>query len=182
MLRNFSANNFIAHDNKVTFASYLRALKDNPAKLASLLAIFMIPTLALGWWYYSVAMSVDAVAPLNTYDTSSDGSISSDPANISDIAPGSTSSSDTTEKIDMQIHSSTSNNSQTGFVEVNGQSIPIPADGSTHQVIQNDNSQTTVDINVDSDTSGTSTSRSSTNINLKSSSDTDVDIKSEEIR
>lgn len=176
MLRNLFADNVIAENNKSNLLAYLHTLKEHPSKIARLLAILIIPSAALGWWYYSLAMSIGSVTPLQTTSESSEEIILSEPQNISEIQPdeSTSSSSASTDQIDLKINNSSS---QTGVVEVDGQSIPIPADGSTHQIIQNENGKTTVDINVESDTSGTSKSRSSTNINLRSSSSTDLDIE-----
>ncbi|MDB5187073.1 MAG: hypothetical protein JWM07_545 [Candidatus Saccharibacteria bacterium] len=187
MLSNLSAGSFIAEDTTVNFSTYLRSLKENPIKIVRLLAILIVPSAALGWWYYSLAMSVGAVAPLGSATTiqSSQDTLISAPENISESSEGNTSessSSVSSDRIDVKINSNSSSSSQTGAVEVDGQSIPIPSDGSTHQIIQNDNGKTTIDINVDSDTTGTSKSRSSTNINLDSSSSMDVDIDSKEVQ
>lgn len=187
MLSNLSASGLIAEDNKITPTTYLRSLKDNPSKIARLLAIFILPSIALGWWYYGLAMSVAAVTPLRSIAESSEENIISEPqavteAPVDDSAPSSSASSVTTDQVDLKINSSSSSSSHNTTVEVDGQSIPVPEDGSTHQIIQNDNGKTTIDINVDSDTSGTSKTRSSTNINLRSSSEVDVDVKSKEVQ
>jgi hypothetical protein len=184
MLRNTSADSIIADNNTNSLSLYLRNLKDSPSKIVKLLAILTIPSAALGWWYYSLAMSVGAVTPLRPVAelSSPQDTPISEPQNITETPvdeSASSSSSTSTDQIDLKINS---NSSQTGVVEVDGQSIPVPSDGSTHQVIQNDNGKTTIDINVDSDTSGTSKTRSSTNINLRSSSSTDLDIDSKETR
>ena len=187
MLRNLFADNVVADNNKNNAIAYLRTLKESPTKIARLLAILIIPSAALAWWYYSLAMSVGAVTPLRPAAdlSSSEEVFISEPHNVPEApaddskesgSSSSSSSSISTDQIDLKINS---NSSQTGVVEVDGQSIPVPTDGSTHQVIQNENGKTTVDINVESDSSGTSKSRSSTNINLRSSSSSDVDIESE---
>jgi hypothetical protein len=186
MLRNLSDGSISDRENTISFLSYLHDLKANPIKLIRLLAIIVIPSIALGGWYYSLAMSVGAVNPLRSVSDSSEDTFVSEEkttpitaTNESTSEPSSASSSTSvsTDRIDLRMDSSSTPN---GAVEVNGQSIPVPADGSTHRVIENENGKTTVDINVDSDTSGTSNVRASTNVNLRSSSSTDVDIKSKE--
>lgn len=186
MLSNLFDSSFIAEDTNTSLASYFRTLRHNPTKFARLLAIFILPSMALGWWYYSLAMSVGAVAPLRSSAGSSEEITIPDSQNapaapavndtLTTDATNSASSSVSTDQINLNINS---NAAQSSTVEVDGQSIPVPADGSTHQIIQNDNGKTTIDINVDSDTSGTSKTRSSTNINLRSSSSADLDIESE---
>lgn len=181
MLRNLFADNVITENNKSNLLAYLHTLKENPSKIARLLAILIIPSAALGWWYYSLAMSVGSVTSLQPVSelSSSEEVLISEPQNVPEVPAddsekSGSSSSISTDQIDLKINS---NSSPAGVVEVDGQSIPVPTDGSTHQVIQNENGKTTVDINVESDTSGTSKSRSSTNINLRSSSSTDLDIE-----
>jgi hypothetical protein len=161
-----------------------RELKQNPSRLARLLAIIALPAMALSIWLYSVVMSLGAVTPLQSATESStsftsdlQGAINIDANNT---APIETPVDASSNSVDLKVDSTTSNNSTRTDVQVDGQSIPVPTDGSSHQVIQNDNGTTTIDINVDSDNSGSSRTRSSTNVNLKSSSSMDVDIESRE--
>jgi hypothetical protein len=188
MLRNLSDGSITDRDNTILFSSYLHNLKANPIKTIRLLAILVIPSIVLGGWYYALAMSVGVVTPLRSGSVGdvSEGTFAPEaktaPAtaadgSVSESSSTSSSSSVSTDRIDLKVDSSSS---LKGAVEVNGQSIPVPADGSTHRVIENENGKTTVDINVDSDRSGTSNVRSSTNINLRSSSSTDVDVKNKE--
>lgn len=185
MLSNLFAGSIHADDNKAMLSTYLRTLKSEPSKLAKVLAALLIPAAALGWWYYSVAMSVDAVVPLNSTNSRTSDLPALEQQSSAEAITDSSSSSTTTplsnssENIDVNI---SGNNSPQTSVRIDGQSVPVPADGSTHQVIQNDNGKTTVDINVNSNSSGTSSTRSSTKINLKSSSSSDVDIRSKEVQ
>jgi hypothetical protein len=184
MLSNLFASSIRADDNNAMLSTYLRTLKSEPSKLAKVLAALLIPAAALGWWYYSVAMSVDAVVPLNsTSSRTSDLPALEQQSSVEAVTDSSSSStttplSNSSENIDVNI----SGNSPQTSVRIDGQSVPVPAEGSTHQVIQNDNGKTTVDINVNSNSSGTSSTRSSTKINLKSSSSSDVDIRSKEVQ
>lgn len=183
MLSNLFAGSIRADDNKAMLSTYLRTLKSEPSKLAKVLAALLIPAAALGWWYYSVAMSVDAVVPLNsTSSRTSDLPALEQQSSVESATDSSSSTatplSSSSENIDVNI----SGNSPQTSVRIDGQSVPVPTDGSTHQVIQNDNGKTTVDINVNSNSSGTSSTRSSTKINLKSSSSSDVDIRSKEVQ
>jgi hypothetical protein len=183
MLRNLFAGS-IANLRSNVLTSYLQQHAIQPQKLAGMLAIFIVPISALGWWCYSVVLSVGAMAPLqsasgSTSDvTVSESSITSDTSvNPADVT-SSSSAVRSSDSADVDVNNSSSQTT----VEINGQSVPVAQEGTTHKVIQHDNGQTTVDVSIDSDTSGRTTSRSSTNINLRSSSSSDVDIRSKEIR
>lgn len=187
MLRNLFAASADTDTDKHSLVSSLHALPLEPSKLAGMLAVFIVPISALGWWCYSVVMSVGAMAPLQSASESSSkvsipsSSINSDTSlNAADVTSSMSNPSDNSSSLDVDIHSS--NNSSQTTVKVDGQTVPIADQGTTHKVIQNDNGQTTVDITIDSDTTGRATSRSSTDINLRSSSSSDVDIRSKEIR
>lgn len=65
---------------------------------------------------------------------------------------------------------STTNQTNSTNVSVNGQSITVPANGSTHQTIPSENGQTEVDISNDSGGNGTNQSHSSTQVNINSRS------------
>lgn len=186
MLSNLFDSRFIAEDNKVSPASYLRTLKHNPTKKLGLLAVVIFPGLTLGWWFYSLAMAVGVISPMRSAAVSSDEIIIPDSHSATAIpeitkmeSADSTSSATSNSKVNLNIDNNTV---QSSTVEIDGQSVPVPTDGSSHQVIQNDNGKTTIDINVDSDTSGTSNTRSSTSINLRSSSSADLNRESEENR
>jgi hypothetical protein len=179
MLRNLFVGDNSTDTDKNAFISYLLSPGTERSKLAGVLALAVIPVSALGWWCYSVVMSVGAMAPLQSANGSSSvaipkSSFASDTtvntANVTASLPADPELSDTT--VDVK------NNAAQTTVEVNGQSVPIAEEGTTHQVIQNDNGQATVDINIDSSSSGRATSRSSTDINIRSSSSSDVDIRS----
>lgn len=182
MLSNLSASSTDTNSNTGFLATYLHAVKEKPFRLVSLLAIFVIPSAVLAWWYYSVAMSVGAVLPMQTanetpgveFAPESQGASVESIAGASEVQPQASSSA--SENVDINITSdSTSTN-----VEVDGQTVTVPDSGTSHQVIENDDGKTTVDIQVDSNTSGTNRTRSSTNIDLRSSSSSDVNIKSKE--
>jgi hypothetical protein len=65
-------------------------------------------------------------------------------------------------------------NTHESKVTINGQPAPVPEDGTVHQTISGNNSQTTVDITVDNSSTGVTThsSSSSTNVNISSSQTT----------
>ena len=182
MLRNLFVGNMNADLNKHTLVSYFQALRMQPAKLAGMLAMFIVPIGALGWWCYSFVLSVGAMEPLqSTAGASSEVSLpESSPSSDASVNVDAVTSSlpESSGTVDVDVNS---NSSQT-TVKIDGQTVPLTDQGTIHQVIQNDNSQTTVDVNIDSDTTGTTKSRSSTNINLHSSSSADVDIRTKEIR
>ena len=187
MLSNlFASNTNTTTPHVSALVTYLQSLRDNPSSIAKLLVLLLVAILALGFWIYSIVMSTDAVTSLRSITGSSEAvtSPSQDVAEP-DIAapatvPGVSADSSSSDNIDLKINSNTSNNSTQTDVQVDGQSIPIPSDGSTHQVIEDENGKTTIDINVDSDNSGSSRVRSSTNVNLRSSSSVDVDIENKE--
>lgn len=179
MLGNSSASSIIT-DARAALATYLRTLKEHPNRLVSLLAVLIISAAALGWWFYSFAMSLDAVKPLQPAADSSELQVSDPQKTPEAVTDSQATAGSSSEKADgnssTNIHSSEIN------VEIDGQTIPVPENGSTHQVIQNDNGKTTVDISVDSDTSGSNKTRTSTDIRMKSSSSSDIDIKSKEVQ
>lgn len=166
--------------------AYLRSLREKPARMAAAIATLVIPGAALGWWYYSFAMSLGAVSPLRPAVESSDLQVPDpqpSPAPVSDTQT-TTAPVSSTDQADVNINSNSSSNtnsSQTS-VEVNGQQIAVPDNGSTHQVIESENGKTTVDINVDSNTSGSSESRSSTSVKMRSSSNSDLNVKTKEVQ
>jgi hypothetical protein len=181
MLRNLSAGNITANNMTGLLATYLHSLKEKPFRLVSLLAIFIIPIAALVWWYYTVAMSLGAVLPLQTASETSGADLTPDAQSslnaVTDTPETSSrASSNTSENMDVNI----SNDSTNTNIEIDGESVTVPENGSSHQVIENEDGKTTVDIQVDSNTSGTNRNRSSTNINLRSSSSADVNIKNRE--
>jgi cytoskeletal protein RodZ len=175
MLRDLSAGNVNANSMTGFLATYLHSLKEKPFRVVSLLAIFLIPIAALAWWYYSVVMSVSAVLPMQTANDASGAELT--PESQSSLESPSQISSSSSENIDVNIKNDSSNTS----VEVDGQPVKVPEEGSSHQVIEDKDGKTTVDIQVDSNTSGTNRTRSSTNINLRSSSNSDVHINSKEV-
>lgn len=179
MLRNLFVGNTTADLSKHTLASYLQALRLQPSKLAGMSALFMVPIAALGWWCYSFVLSVGAMEPLQS--TASDATAEISSPELPTLPNASVNINSVTSSPSKSPNSNdvngTGNSSQT-TVTVDGQTVPISDQGTTHKVIHNDNGQTTVDVKIDSDTTGTTKSRSSTNINLHSSSNTDVDIRS----
>ncbi len=61
-------------------------------------------------------------------------------------------------------------------VNVNGQDVAVPSEGSVHKVVNDGNGTTTIDVNVQSNSSGSSSNRSyvRSNLNINSSSSTRV--------
>lgn len=182
MLRNLFAGSSNLATFKSILTSYLQAHAIPPSKLASMLAVFIVPVSALGWWCYSVVLSVGAMAPLQSASGSSstisvsESSINADTSvNAANVTSSFSGVSDTAD-VDSR------NDSSQTTVEINGQPVPVAQEGATRKVFQHDNGQTTVDITIDSDSTGRTTSRSSTDINVRSSSRSDVDIRSQETR
>ena len=169
----------VTDNDKLTFSGYLNSIKHSPSRLTALLAACAIPVAALAWWYYSFVMSVGAFGPLrlvtetpNTPAPAAQQQTTETTIDTSSVAPSSSARSDD----DLNINISSSNSSTSSSVEVNGQSVPVPEQGSSHQVINDANGRTTVDISVDSNTSGSSTTRSSTRIDVDSSARSKVKI------
>jgi cytoskeletal protein RodZ len=184
MLRNLSAGSISTDRSWIALYAYLRSLKEKPARMAAAIAALIIPGAALGWWYYSFAMSLGAVTPLRPAVDSSDLQVpdpQSSPEAVSDSSTTTTPTS-SPDQADVNINSSSNTNSSQTNVEVNGQQVVVPENGSTHQVIESENGKTTVDINVNSNTSGSSESRSSTNVKMRSSSNSDLNIKTKEVQ
>jgi cytoskeletal protein RodZ len=183
MLRNLFASNIVIDNARVALTTYLRTLKENPIRLVSMLAILFILIGVLAWWSYSVVMSLRAVTPVQSNDSSSQVQLSEpqqSPEAISDTSTTTTPPDATSDETRGGTGSNV--NSSQIDVEVNGQAIPVPENGSTHQVIQNDGGKTTVDINANSSTSGSSKSSSSTDVKVRSSSSSDINIKSKEVQ
>lgn len=169
MMRNLFASDDSSTNGKNTLRSYLDSLRHKPLRAAGVAALAIVPAAALVGWYYSFAMSVANISPQNaTTDASLEVTTSES------IKPLEVSEGDIDEVAPTQPPSSQSTPDETTAttdVQVNGQSIPVPDEGSVHRVIKNKDGETTVDISVKSDTSGTSRSHSSTNIQMNSSTD-----------
>jgi len=175
----------VTDNEKLSFSEYLRNIRHSPSRLTALLAVAAIPVAALVWWYYSFVMSVGAFGPLRLVNETPDVTApvaeqQSVETTINSSATTSLSSASSDDNLNVDI--SSSNGSTESSVNVNGQSITVPDQGSTHQVIEDANGRTTVDISVDSNTSGSSKVRSSTDIDVDSSSRSNVkiDLKSKE--
>jgi hypothetical protein len=171
----------VTNNDKFTFSGYLNAIKHSPSRLTALLAAGAIPVAALAWWYYSFAMSVGAFGPLRLVNETPNSTTpvaqqqtAQTTLDTSSVSPSSSASSDD----NLNVNISSSNSSTNSSVEVNGQSVPVPDQGSTHQVINDANGRTTVDISVDSNTSGSGTSRSTTRLDVNSSARSKVKIDS----
>lgn len=92
-------------------------------------------------------------------------------------APYALDSSDATNTTDSSAPGRESFNSESSNVElnVNGQSLPVPQNGSFHKTITNvpnPNGSSSVDVSVNSVSDGTSSSSSSTSVNVHSNSST----------
>ena len=181
MLKNLHLVNNRFTNGKQSLSRYLHTITHSPVRLTTLLAAGVLPIAAIAWWYYSFVMSVGAFGPLRLVNETADttapiaGQQSVETTvDSSSVAPSSSASSDD----NLNVNISSSNNSTSSSVEINGQSVVVPDQGSTHQVIEDANGRTTVDISVDSTTSGSSKIRSSTNIDVDSSARSKVKIDS----
>ena len=61
-------------------------------------------------------------------------------------------------------------------INVNGQNIPVSQQGSTHKVIKNGNSTTTIDVSVDNQTSGDQQTSSSSSVIIDNGSDSSTTV------
>ena len=133
--------------------------------------LIAIVSLVTGWYYVMAARQVSRTVtePVNqTQPTVAKPLPDSPPADVTTIQSVTTSGNKT--------QASTN-------VEVNGQQIKSPSNGSVHRVIQNPNGITTVDISADNNSSGSGSSSSSTHVNLKSSSSNEInDSRSQSIQ
>ncbi|HEX7484035.1 MAG TPA: hypothetical protein VF281_02685 [Candidatus Saccharimonadales bacterium] len=172
-------NLHVTDNDKPTFSEYLRNTKHSPFRLTALAAVGAIPVAALVWWYYSFVMSVGAFGPLRLVNETADvtAPVAEQQSVETTIDSSSVQSSSSASSDDsLNVNISSSSNSTSSSVEVNGQTVTVPDQGSTHQVIEDVNGRTTVDISVDSNTSGSSKTRSSTNIDVDSSARSKVKI------
>lgn len=141
---------------------HLTTLLTKRRTIARPLALFIIPTTAIIWWYYSVALSVAGMAPLRTANTSGESTLT-EPLMISELP------------VDASVHNSIDtqtlirDDAATTDVTVNGQPVPVPEEGVSRSVIEHADGHTKVDISVQSDTSGSNQSNSSTYFELNSS-------------
>lgn len=79
--------------------------------------------------------------------------------------------SDATNHISTQVQSSTSNGSSNTQVNVNGQNIPVPENGTVEETVPGNNNQSDVHITIDHQSSGTNNS-SSSSLHISSQSTT----------
>lgn len=170
-------------ERRLAFSRYLHSIRHSPLRLTALVAAGVLPITALVWWYYSFVMSVGAFGPLQVVNGNGTSSVTApatgqQESELNVNADISAPSSEATSDSQVDINISSSNSSTQSSVNVNGQSVPMPDQGSTHQVIEDANGRTSVDISVDSNTSGTSKTRSSTNIDVDSSTRSKVKVDS----
>ncbi len=133
-----------------------------PRTTARYLALFIVPTTAVAWWYYSVAMSVAGMAPLQTVETNSKSSFI-EPQILPELLEREAASHSVDTSTVIQTEAGETN------VTINGQNVPVPSEGTTQGVIEHDDGQTKVNISVESETSGSSESESSSSFHLNSS-------------
>lgn len=120
------------------------------------------------------------LAPVLVAAVNGDGS--GTPSNVSEETRPDTSSQleASTSNIEATVETkSTIDEHNSTNVTVNGQSIPVPENGSLHRTITSPDNQSTVDIHVENHSSSNSnnTSRSS-RVEIRSDSSTEVDIRS----
>ena len=87
-------------------------------------------------------------------------------------------SSRSSTETSISTHSSIEEGVGSVSVEVNGQEVPIDQNSTSHQVIQNDTSRTTIDVNLQNNQSSSSSSGdsdSNSSIKIRSQSRIDID-------
>lgn len=165
--------------NVAILHSYLLGLKQKPLSVAGIVALFVMPAAAFGWWYYSVVTTLARMSPQQQYaETSSEIMIF---PSLNTATPQPATDSPVTAPVETMIAPSDDNSINTE-VKINGDPVPLPDNGSIHKVITNEDGRTKVDISIHSDTSGSTETNSSTSIQLESSTDADIDIHKEETK
>lgn len=132
----------------------------------------LLPAVAYAWWRHN---------PVASSLTSNNQSSSTANLKLSQPAPAkidthfessNTASGDTSQK------TNSDNGATHAQLHVNGQSVPLPSQGTVHKEITSKDGKTTVDISVNSNSSGTSQSTTSTNIELNSSTNSSTESSS----
>lgn len=127
-----------------------------------LMSLFVVPSLALGWSYLATAASsasaVKAHATAEQFEATMPNIISQPFPQIN---------SPTT---DQPATAANNSHSVTTKLKVDGNTIPVPQNGTVHQEIQQSNGTTTIDISTSSTTSGSAQTNSMMNIQLDSHS------------
>lgn len=138
---------------------------------AALLALLLAPGAAFAWRLQTASPNA---ATTNAFpkqsSTTTFSAVQSEP-----LSPDSVGASQERSATELKT-SVTTGNGETN-VQVNGQEVPVPENGSTHTVVDN-NGTTVVDVQVNTTTENSSSSYSSTSINLNTSSESTIDTES----
>lgn len=173
MVGNFFAGNHYV-DLKDRVASLVVTHPSRSFILAALLALLLAPGAALAWHLQTAG---SGAATTNAFPKQSSTS-TFDSKQFEAATPveptGAGSASQESVQFNANVH--TSGDGQAS-VQVNGQSVPVPENGSTHTTV-NTNGTTQVDVDVTSGTQNTQSSASSTYINLYTSSESAVSSES----
>lgn len=149
------------------FPSYNHApRKKTAALIGSLAGLLLLP--AAGYAINSRLSNNEATHNSNSPSNSSNqGAGISDGSSTQQVLP-STATNSASTNVQTDTNQSSGSNAQTSLT-INGQNVPVPANGSVHKTIVGNNSQTDVDVNVQN--SGTATSQhSSTSLQVFSNS------------
>ena len=134
------------------------------------LILFLIPATALGWW--NGDSSTPTLVPQRGVGQSGVPTPLKDATGNINLT---TSQVSVSSAISEPHNAKTANAPAKAQVNINGQSIPVPQNGSIHKEINNADGKTTVDISIDSSSSGSSKSNSSMNIDLNSTTSSSID-------
>lgn len=124
--------------------------------IVGIVAIIILLTV---WWRYSSQLSQVSPTPAPAAKSSS---LSPLPLKTTPIT-------------DVQVSGQqTTPSATTTHLEVNGQTVPVPTNGTTRQTVESPDGNTSVNLSVESTSSGSKNTSSSTHIQMNSSSHTQV--------
>lgn len=129
--------------------------------IRQLCIIGIVATIALltAWWRYSTEVSQVTTIPAPVVKTSVISPLSSEVAPVTHV-----------QVSDQQTPASTTKTQ----LEVNGQAVPVPTNGTVEQTIQSPDGNTSVNLSVDATSTGSKSTSSSTRIQMNSSSHSQV--------
>jgi hypothetical protein len=140
-------------------ATIQRALSSTLFRQFCIIGIVATIILLTAWWHYSREVS----------------QVTSLPAPIVKAKILPPVSSDTTPVTRVQVNQQQTPDSKANTkLEVNGQTVQVPANGTTEQTIQSPDGNTSVNLSIDATSNGSKNTSSSTRIQMNSSSHSQV--------
>jgi hypothetical protein len=147
-------------------ASFVLAHPTQSLVSAALLALLLAPGAAFAWRLQTASPNA---ATTNAFPKQS-STTTFDAAQLEPLTAGSAA---TSQESTSELKASVSAGDGGTTVQVNGHTVPVPEDGTTHTIVDN-NGTTVVDVTINT-TGGTNSSYSSTSINLNTSSESTID-------